>query len=91
MKPLEFKISISVKSHERTAEKYRNCYVAEKHIVQNYKIYRYKILIAQIGALSENDVKFYNTVSHTLLEISRQKSVTVAPGRVGSYRAGSSF
>ena len=34
MKPLEFKISLSVESYdEKTAEYYRNCYVAEKRIV----------------------------------------------------------
>ena len=34
MKPLEFKISILVESYEeKTAENYRNYYVAEKRIV----------------------------------------------------------
>ena len=34
MKPSELKISISVKSYdEKTAERYRNFYVAEKRIV----------------------------------------------------------
>ena len=34
MEPSEFKISISVKTYdEKTAENYRNCYVAEMHIV----------------------------------------------------------
>ena len=33
MKPSEFKFSISVESYdEKTAENYRNCYVAEKCI-----------------------------------------------------------
>ena len=37
MKPSELKISISVESYdEKTAENYRNCYVAEKRIV--YKL-----------------------------------------------------
>ena len=34
MEPSDFKISISVASYdEKTAENYRNCYVAEKRIV----------------------------------------------------------
>jgi len=34
MKPSEFKISIAVESYDKkTAENYRNCYVAEKRIV----------------------------------------------------------
>ena len=34
MKPSEFKIVLSVESYdENTAGNYRNCYVAEKHIV----------------------------------------------------------
>ena len=34
MKPSELKISFSVKSYEeKTAENYRNCYVAEKRII----------------------------------------------------------
>ena len=33
-KPSEVKISISVESYDKkTAEKYRTCYIAEKHIV----------------------------------------------------------
>ena len=46
MKPSEFKISILVKSYEKTTEKYRNCYVAEKRII-------YKLPIKDI------DPKFY--------------------------------
>ena len=42
MKPSEFKFSISVESYdEKTAENYRNGYVAEKRIVSNMS----KILI----------------------------------------------
>ena len=34
MKPSEFQISISDESYdEKTAENYRKCYVAEKHII----------------------------------------------------------
>ena len=34
MKPLEFKIPISLESYdEKTADNYRNCYVAKKRIV----------------------------------------------------------
>jgi len=34
MKLSDFKISISVENYdEKTAENYRNCYIAEKHII----------------------------------------------------------
>ena len=58
MKPSELKISISVKSYdEKTAERYRNFYVAEKRIVFKLSMIRSLILIAQIEVLNEDCVK----------------------------------
>ena len=58
MKLLELKISISVESYdEKTAENYRNCYVAEKRIVSKFKLTRSQICIAQIEDLNEVCVK----------------------------------
>ena len=47
MKPSEFKISISVETYdEKTTENDRNCYVAEKRTISNYRRNRSQILIA---------------------------------------------
>ena len=58
MEPSEVKISISVYSYdEKTAEDYRNFYVAEKRIFINYERYLPQILIAQIEDLNVVCVK----------------------------------
>jgi len=57
MKSSGFKISILVKGcDEKTAENYRNCYIAEKHIV-SYQRYQSQNLILQIEDLNEDCVK----------------------------------
>ena len=81
MKPSELKITISVKSYdEKTADKYRNGYVAEKRTISKL----WKISIpnwrreAQIKDLNERCVN-------------EQMNLKERYGRVGSGRAGSSF
>ena len=42
MQPSEIQISVWIESYdEKTAENYRNCYIAEKHIV--YKLFKISI------------------------------------------------
>ena len=74
MKSSEFKIFISVESYdEKTAENYRNCYVAEKHIVFNSTMKTWIKIVSNFTFLS---LKFR--------EISRQKTSRL--GRAGSCR-----
>ena len=55
MKLSEFKISFSIESYdEKTAENYRNYYVAEEHIDCKHQRYRSQILIEQIVDLNED-------------------------------------
>ena len=76
MQQSEFKISIPVKSYdEKTAEKYRNCYVAEKQ--------RSQILIAQIEYLNEDCVGISGPYLVYFMRNKPSRSVTVGPGRVG--------
>ena len=63
MKPSEFKISISVESYAvKTAENYKNCYVAEKRIVDKLSKYRSQIRRAQMEEMEKNG-KFQNFTS----------------------------
>ena len=78
MKPSEFKISISVESYdEKTAENYRNSYVAEKPIVIA------QILIAQIDDLNEDCVEISGPYLLYFLRNKPSKRVTVRLGFAG--------
>ena len=94
MQPSEFEISLSVNSYEeKTAENYRNCFVAEKRMVsklskisilnfsvQNSCVLCFKKLVFQKSIVS----KFYFPIICTFQEIGRQRALR-------SGRAGSSF
>ena len=79
MKPSEFKISISVESYdEKTAENYRNCFVAEKHIVSKLlKISIPNVQIEDLNVVCVNIPHFY-----TFQEICGQRALL--SGRVES-------
>ena len=87
MKPSEFKISISVESYdEKTAENYRNCYVAEKHIA--YKLSKISIpnLKRLIEDLTEDCVKIQLPYLLYFPSNKPSKSVTVVPGWIRTGR-----
>ena len=81
MKPSEFKISLPVKIYdEKTADNYRNCYVAEKQIVfELSNIPICDILISQIRDFNGVFVRI-SCVYLVYFPINRpSKSVTVGP------------
>ena len=60
MKASEFKNSISVKSYEKTAENYRNCYVTENRIALKHQRYLSQIIIAKTEDLYDDCVRISN-------------------------------
>ena len=83
MKPSDFIIFILVEIHdEKTAENYRNCYVAEKLIVSKLS----QILVSQIEDMNKDYVKIPGPYFVYFPRKKPLKSVTVGPGRVGSDR-----
>ena len=88
MQQSEFRISISVESYdEKTAENYRNFYVAEKPIV--FKISKISITtIPQIKDLDEDCVKMSGPYLIYFLRNKPSKSVTVGSGRGRPGRVG---
>ena len=69
MKPSKLIISILVESYdEKTAETYRNYYVAGKRILSKLSKISILNLISQIDALNKSFVKNFNSLSLILSE-----------------------
>ena len=83
MKPSESKISLSLESYdEKTAENYRNCYVAEECIgFKLWKISIKKILLAQIGDFNRYCINISLPYILYSLRNKPSKSVSVGSGR----------
>ena len=89
MKPSEIKISLLVKSHdEKTAENFRNSYVAQKRIVSKLSKFVIQILIAQIGDLNKDCVEISLPYTLNFPRNKRSKRVTVGSDRAGPGRVG---